>query len=61
MSRIMDELRKETVFKTNVTILIRIMKHFDISIHEAMNVIAIPVSEQERYIAAIRDTEDQSQ
>lgn len=57
----MEEMRKETVFKTNVAILIKIMKHFNISIHEAMNVLEIPVSEQERYIAAIHDDGDQSQ
>lgn len=53
MCRAMEEMRNESVFKTQVKNLISIMDAFKITVQEALKVLQIPESEHERYIAAI--------
>lgn len=48
-----EKLVNETVFKTNVEIIRKVMRYFDITVQEALKVLEIPESEHARYIAAI--------
>lgn len=57
MSRAMEEMRNDTAFKTIVADLVKIMESFHVSVHEALKVLDIPESEHDRYIVAIRRTQ----
>lgn len=53
MCRAMEEMRNDATFRAKVDAAIKIMKKFNVTIQEALNVLDIPESEHERYIAAI--------
>ena len=49
----MEEMRNDTVVKTNVATIIKMMKKLNFTVQEALSVLDIPESEHARYIAAI--------
>ncbi len=54
MSRAIDDMLRETVFITRVRNLMCIMKTLKLTAQEAMQVLEIPESESEQYLAAIQ-------
>lgn len=53
MSRAMEEMLNDTAFRTNVEAVMKIMKKFNVTAQEALNVLEIPETEHARYIAAL--------
>jgi len=49
----MEEMRNDTVLKTQLNAIIKIMKNFNITVQEAMRILEIPESEHARYMAAL--------
>jgi len=53
MCKAMEEMRNDTVFRTNVETICKMMKKLNFTVEEALNVLDIPESEHARYIAAL--------
>lgn len=53
MNSNVEKLVNETVFKTNVEIIRKVVRYFHITVQEALNVLEIPESEHTRYISSV--------